>query len=339
LSNRRTDGYGGDLDGRLRFTLEVVGAVRRAAGRDYTGGIPLRAGELVPGGITAEASRQIARRLERTGQLDFLDVSAGTRPDLMSLAQHIPSMYFPPGNLVEFAAALKAVTALPVFCAGAIREPAMAEAILAQGQADMVGMTRAHIADPHLVTKVREGRLDDLRRCIGCMQACLEALANGQPIGCIYNPVTGREREWAGLGPAPAPRRVGVVGGGPGGREAARVAALRGHAVTLFERAHDLGGLVRLAARLPERQNFLEVVRFLAGQLAKLGVDVRLGREVDPDAVRTEAPEAVVIATGTRPVLPALPGAQGGPVHVEDVVAGRAPRPPGAPRGLGWSPA
>src|SRR5262245_52271387 len=324
LSNRRTDGYGGDLDGRLRFALEVVDAVRRAAGRDYTVGIRLSADELVPGGISVEASREIARRLERTGQLDFLDVSAGTDADLMSLARHIPSMYFPPGNLVEFAAALKAVTSLPVFCAGAIRDPRLAEEILARGQADMVGMTRAHIADPHLVTKVREGRLDDLRRCIGCMQACLEALANGQPIGCIYNPVTGREREWAALDRAAAPRRVVVVGGGPGGMEAARVAALRGHAVTLFERAHDLGGLVRLAARLPERQNFLEVVRFLAGQLAKLGVDVRLGREVDPDAVRTEAPEAVEVATGTRPVLPELPGAASGLVHVEDVVAGRA---------------
>ncbi len=324
LSNRRTDGYGGDLDGRLRFGLEVVDAVRRAVGQDYTVGIRLSADELVPGGITVEASREIARRLERTGQLDFLDVSAGTDADLMSLARHIPSMYFPPGNLVEFAAALKAVTSLPVFCAGAIRDPRMAEEILARGQADMIGMTRAHIADAHLVTKVREGRLDDLRQCIGCMQACLEALANGLPIGCIYNPVTGREREWAALDRAPRPRRIVVVGGGPGGMEAARVAALRGHRVTLFERAPELGGQVLLAARLPERENFLQVVRFLSGQLAKLGVDVRLGREVGPDDVQAEAPEAVVVATGSRAVLPELPGGDGGLVHVEDVVAGRA---------------
>jgi len=324
LSNRRTDGYGGDLDGRLRFGLEVVDAVRRAVGPDYTVGIRISADELVPGGITVEASREIARRLEGTGQLDFLDVSAGTDADLMSLARHIPSMYFPPGNLVEFAAALKAVTSLPVFCAGAIRDPRMAEEILARGQADMIGMTRAHIADPHLVTKVREGRLDDVRQCIGCMQACLEALANGLPIGCIYNPVTGREREWAALDRAARPRRIVVVGGGPGGMEAARVAALRGHRVTLFERAPELGGQVLLAARLPERQSFLQVVRFLSGQLAKLGVDVRLGREVGPDAVQAEAPEAVVVATGSRAVLPELPAGPCGFVHVEDVVAGRA---------------
>jgi mycofactocin system FadH/OYE family oxidoreductase 2 len=324
-SNRRRDGYGGDLDGRLRFALEVVDAVRRAAGRDYTLGIRVSADELVPGGITLDESREIARRLERTGQLDFLDVSAGTDADLMSLARHIPSMYFPPGNLVHFAAALKAVTALPVFCAGAIREPGLAEDILARGQADMIGMTRAHIADPHLVTKVREGRLEDLRRCIGCMQACLEALANGLAIGCVYNPVTGREREWATLTPAARAQRIVVVGGGPGGMEAARVAALRGHRVTLFERADELGGQVLLAARLPCRENFLEVVRFLSGQLRKLGVDVRLGRAARPADVLAESPGAVVVATGSRATLPSLPGGSDGVVHVADVVAGRVP--------------
>src|SRR5262249_26146764 len=188
---------------------------------------------------------------------------------------------------------------------------------------DMIGMTRAHIADPHLVTKVREGRLDDLRQCIGCMQACLEALANGLPIGCVYNPVTGREREWATLDPAPPPRRSVVVGGGPAGMEAARVAALRGHRVTLLERAPELGGRVLLAARLPERQSFLQVVRFLSGQLAKLAVEVRLGCEASADTVRAEAPDAVVVATGSRAVLPEGPAGDGGLVHVEEVVAGR----------------
>ena len=258
LSNRRTDRYGGDLAGRMRFCLEVVDAVRRAAGSGATVGIRLSADELVPGGLGLDESRAIVRRLEASGQLDFVDVSAGTDSDLMSLAEHIPSMYFPPANLVRFAAAIKPVTRLPVFCAGAIRDPAVAEEIVASGKADMVGMTRAHIADPHVVRKLREGRSEDIRRCIGCMQACLEALANGLPIGCVYNPVTGREGEWATIEPASRSRRVVVVGGGPAGLEAARVAALRGHRVVLLEASKMLGGQLHLAARLPKRENFLE---------------------------------------------------------------------------------
>ncbi len=288
-------------------------------------GIRLSADELVPGGLGLDESRAIVRRLEATGQLDFVDVSAGTDSDLMSLAEHIPSMYFPPANLVHFAAAIKPVTRLPVFCAGAIRDPAVAEGIVASGQADMVGMTRAHIADPHVVRKLREGRAEDIRRCIGCMQACLEALANGLPIGCVYNPVTGREGEWATLEPAPRPRRVVVVGGGPAGLEAARVAALRGHQVVLLEASARLGGQLHLAARLPKRENFLEIVSFLSRQTAKLGVEVRLGCLADVDIVRAAGPDTVVVATGSRPALPdGLPGVPGSLVHVADVVSGEA---------------
>ena len=309
----------------MRFGLEVVDAVRRAVGRDYTVGIRLSADELVPGGIGLGESREVVRRLTATAALDFIDVSAGTDADLMSLAQHIPSMYFPPANLVHFAAAIKPVTALPVFCAGAIRDPAVAEAILARGQADMVGMTRAHIADPHVVLKLREGRADDVRRCIGCMQACLEALANGLPIGCVYNPVTGHEAERAVLPPAPHPRRIVVVGGGPGGLEAARVAALRGHRVVVLEAAERLGGQLHLAARLPHRESFLEIVGFLTRQTAKLGVEVRLGRRADVAAVQAERPDAVVVATGSHPELPDdLAGGSGPIVHVSDVVSGAA---------------
>jgi mycofactocin system FadH/OYE family oxidoreductase 2 len=322
-SNHRLDGYGGSLEGRMRFCLEVVDAVRRAVGLDFLVGIRLSADELIPGGLTLDESREIARRLEGTGKIDFLDVSAGTDADLMSLALHIPSMYVPPGNLVHFAAAIKRVTSLPVFCVGGIRDPVLAEEILARGQADMVGMVRAHIADPDLVAKLRRNELNEIRRCIGCMQACTEALANELPIGCVYNPVTGREGEWAVVEPAQRPRRVLVVGGGPAGLEAARVAALRGHRVTLFEAADNLGGQLLLAARLPKRDNFLEVVRYLSQQVRKLGVDVRLGQSIDADGVWAQAPDAVVVATGASPLLPSLPGTTGHFVHAVDVVAGR----------------
>jgi mycofactocin system FadH/OYE family oxidoreductase 2 len=322
-SNRRDDAYGGGLDGRLRFCLEVIDAARRGVGPDYTLGIRLSADELVPGGLSLDETREIARRLEATGRLDFLDVSGGTDADLMSLSQHIPPMYVPPANLVYLAAAIKRVVGLPVFCVGGIRDPLLAERIVAEGRADMVGMTRAHIADPHVVAKLRRGELEDIRRCIGCMQACTEALSRGQAIGCVYNPVTGHEKEWSRLEPAERARRVVVVGGGPAGLEAARVAALRGHRVTLFEAEPRLGGQLLLAARLPLRDNFLEVVRFLSRQVEKLGVDVRLGQRADMDTVVAADPDAVVIATGARPTLPDLPGANGAVVSVWDVLAER----------------
>ncbi len=324
-SNVRSDAYGGGLDGRLRFCLEVLEAVRRAVGHNYTVGIRLSGDELIPGGIALSETCEVARRLEASGLVDFLDISGGTDADLMSLAEHIPPMYIPPGNLVHLAAAVKEVTRLPVFCVGGIRDPLMAEQIVASGHADMVGMTRAHIADPHIVAKLRAGQYDDIRRCIGCMQACTEALAHGGPISCVYNPVTGREREWASLQPAAAPRRVVVVGGGPAGLEAARVAALRGHRVTLFEASHELGGQLLLAAALPKRDNFLDVVRWLSAQARKAGVELRVGQSVDGEEVLREAPDAVVLATGARAELPSLPGAEGRLLHVRDAIVERAP--------------
>ncbi len=322
-TNRRTDAYGGDFERRLRFCLEVVDAVRCAVGADFVVGMRISGDELIPGGLTLTDSCAIVQRLERTRQIDFIDVSGGTDGDLMSLALHIPSMYVPPGNLVPLAAAVKRVTKLPVFCVGGIRDPAMAAEIVASGQADMVGMVRAHIADPHLVTKIREGRLEDIRRCIGCMQSCTEALSNELPISCVYNPVTGREQEWGTITPAIRRRRVIVVGGGPAGLETARVAALRGHTVTLFEAEDELGGQLRLAARLPRRDNFLEVIRFLSHQISRLDITVRVGCRAEPASVLAEAPDCVVIATGARPALPEdLPESQR-LIHVADVVAGR----------------
>ena len=322
-TNLRRDEYGGGLDGRMRFCLEVVDAVRRAAGTDFLLGIRISGDELIPGGLTLDESCEIARRLENTGQIDFIDVSGGTDGDLMSLALHIPSMYVPEGNLVHLAAAVKSAVKLPVFCVGGIRDPDMAEDIIASGQADMVGMVRAHIADPHLVAKLQTGRRDDIRQCIGCMQACTEALSNELPISCVYNPVTGREREWGTLDPTLRPRRVVVIGAGPAGLEAARVAAERGHHVTLFEETGELGGRLLLAAQLPKRENFGRVIRFLTKQLEKRDVEIRLNRSATVDDVVSERAEAVVLATGTTPFIPGELGGAPNIVHAEDVVAGR----------------
>ena len=322
-TNLRRDEYGGGLDNRMRFCLEVVHAVRRAVGTDFLLGIRISGDELVSNGLTLDESCEIARRLESTGQIDFIDVSGGTDGDLMSLALHIPSMYVPEGNLVHLAAAVKRTVKLPVFCVGGIRDPEMAEDIIASGQADMVGMVRAHIADPHLVNKLQTGRRDDIRQCIGCMQACTEALSNELPISCVYNPVTGREREWGTLDPAPRSKRVIVIGGGPAGLEAARIAAERGHAVTLFEQTGELGGQLRLAAQLPKRENFYRVIRFLTKQLEKQGVEIRLNQLATLDQVLAMRAEAAVLATGTTPFIPAELRATPAIAHVEDIVAGR----------------
>jgi thioredoxin reductase len=196
---------------------------------------------------------------------------------------------------------------------------------VAEGVADMVGMVRALIADPHFPNKARDGRGDEIRTCIACTQSCVGHIYLGLGVGCIYNPVTGREAEWADLSPAPAQRKVVVAGGGPAGMEAARVAAERGHRVVLMERAGRLGGQVNLAMRTPQRQNFEAIIGFFERALARLGVDVRLGVEAHVDAVLAEAPDAVVVATGSSAFVPDVIGA--GSRHVfsaRAVIAGNA---------------
>ncbi|HEY6378207.1 MAG TPA: FAD-dependent oxidoreductase [Candidatus Dormibacteraeota bacterium] len=209
----------------------------------------------------------------------------------------------------------------PVIVTGRIVTPAQAEAVLAEGAADLVGMTRALIADPELPTKAAAGRAEQIRVCMGSDEGCIDRLYGGAPITCVQNPVIGREREWAELTPAASPRRVLVVGGGPAGMEAAWVAAARGHSVKLVERGGRLGGSVLLAARAPGWEGFDGVVRWQAAELDRLGVEVVLGVAATASGLLAEKPDAVVVATGAEPRRPYIEGAERA-VLVADVVAG-----------------
>ena len=312
-SNQRTDKYGGSFEKRLTFAYEVIAACRQQLGDDLILGIRVTE-DYLDYGLSMADLKRIVPLLEATGSLDYVSVSAGTNYDLDSAANIIPSHYFQPGQFAGLAAEIKSVVEIPVVGAGRMNSPALSERVLAEGQMDMVGMARELIADPHYPRKAREGLLDDIRPCVACNQSCKGHQAAGLPITCIFNPVAGREGEWADLVPAASSKRVLVIGGGPAGMEVARVAAERGHNVTLLERSGRLGGQVNIAASAPGRSEFGEIARYLEGQLRRLKVDVRLNTEATLDLVAREAADAVVIATGSTPHLPQIPGAEGGNV-------------------------
>jgi mycofactocin system FadH/OYE family oxidoreductase 2 len=299
FSNLRTDAYGGSLDNRVRFTVEVLDEIRRQVGRDYVLGMRLVSDEFVPGGLTVDETTEIARRLEATGHLDYLVVDPG---NYASLSLVFPDMRIPVAAFAREALAFKEAVSLPVVTTHRINDPRVAEEILAEGYADMVGMARALVADPALPRKAREGRFDDIRPCVAC-NTCVSRLLQMLPLRCIHNPAVGREREWAEstLPPAERRRRVIVAGGGPAGLKAAEIAARRGHDVVLFERGERLGGQVLIHTRADFRAEFGGIVTWLARQVERLKVDVRLGTEATPERIAAEHPEVVIVATGSRP--------------------------------------
>ena len=322
-SNRRTDKYGGDtLEERATFMNEVLQVVRDALGPDLLLGVRLY-DDLVDYSIDYDDGKAIARMLDASGLLDYLNIWIGNMANEVSNRYHVPPYYTQPAEFVWRAEEIKKLVNLPVIGVGRINTPAMAEEILAAGRLDLVGMVRELIADPYFPTKAREGRTDDIRMCLACNQSCAGRQGLGIPITCIYNPVAGHEKEWADAGPAPVKKKVVVVGGGPAGMEAARVAAERGHRVVLFERSERLGGQIKVAMLPPHRESYEEIILFGEKQLPKLGVDVRLGAEADAETVLAESPDAVIIATGSTPYMTEIPGAEGQNVlTVADVLTG-----------------
>ncbi len=304
-SNARQDEYGGSLENRLRFVREVIDTVRRNVGKDFVVGIRISGDEFVPGGLTIEDMKEICQELESTGQIDYISVSVGN----YTMGQLItPPWYVPHGSFVYLAANIKAVVDVPVVCVNRINDPLLAEKILAEHQADLIGMCRALIADPELPRKAMEGRLDEIRNCIGCRQGCSGVTTATTPfLACTINPTIGREEDPPK--PAAVPKRIVVVGGGPAGLETARVAAVRGHSVTLLEKEAELGGQVALIAKDPVRNEIGGVIRFLSMQLDKLKVTVKLGVRATREMVESMSPDAVVIATGSEPAIPSIPGA------------------------------
>ena len=307
-TNTRQDAYGGSLDNRLRFAFEVIDAVREAAGPDRIVGMRIAGDEFVEGGNDDGAMQEIAIRLEATGKLDYLNVIASNNMDRVYRAVHWPPTPAPHGLFVPLAAGIKKIVRLPVFTTGRIVDPKHAERIVAAGDSDMVGMTRAHIADPDLVRKISGGNAEDVRKCVGA-NVCIARVLAGGPVRCLHNPEAGREHEWGPAKAAQTPRRIVVIGGGPAGLEAARVAAERGHRVTLYERDSVLGGQFLLRASIPTWKEFQGTLDWRRAQLEKLQVRIELGREVQPGDIVQLGADAIILATGAEPLPVTLPGA------------------------------
>ncbi len=310
LTNLRSDDYGGSVENRARFAVEIIEAVRKTVGRDYTLGVRLCADEMTQGGLTLEDVKEIARILEATGNLDFMDLSVATFYNLYLVGG---PMHVPLGYTIPLAACIKEVVNLPVFCTGRINDPVMAERVLADGQADMIGMVRAQICDPEMANKAREGRLEEIRYCVADNQGCYGRVALNRPIGCIQNPHIGEEKE-CGIGKmksAVVKKKVLIVGAGPAGLRAAEVAARRGHEVTLYEKSGKVGGQVNIAALGAGREEIGAVIRNEENQLKLLPVAVILNKEVTAEFVLEQNPDVVIIATGSVPKPCPLAGGDG----------------------------
>lgn len=310
-TNLRTDDYNGSLDNRLRFTWRVLDAMRERVGPDFLIGLRMVADEDWDKGLSREDGVEIARRLAGSGKVDFLNLIRGHIDSDAALSDVIPIQGAPSAPHLDFCGEVRAETAFPIFHAARISDVATARHAIAEGKLDMVGMTRPHIADPYIANKVATGREADIRPCVGATY-CLDRIYEGHEALCIHNPATGRERTIPHViarsgGPS---KRIVVVGAGPAGLEAARVAGERGHDVVLFEAADAPGGQVRLAARVPRRRELIGIVDWRAEQCAKLGVDMRFNTYAEAEDVLAESPDIVLIATGGLPNTDILNGAE-----------------------------
>ena len=308
--NTRGDEYGGSLANRMRFGIEVLEAMRAATGDDYVIGMRMSGDEMYEGGISHEDAIAIAAEYAKRGLIDFVNIIGGQARDHMSHAVSLPNMAFPVAPFLHLPSAMKRTLDIPVFHAQRVTDLATAARAVAEGHVDMVAMTRAYIADPHLVRKLSEGREDDIRQCVGAGY-CIDRIYVGGDALCLQNAATGREATMPHIIPRAAEkRRVVVIGGGPGGLEAARVCAERGHDVVLFEKNAQLGGQITIAARGTWREALSGIPRWLEAQLRKLGVDLRLGTEATEARVLAEKPDVVIVATGGVPNLGGIKGAE-----------------------------
>lgn len=299
--NRRDDEYGGSTEARAKFILEIAEAVRAELPEDKPLGIRISGEEEIEDGMDRLEACRLAGVLDATGLFDYLSVAVGIK------GSYIKDMSHSTGYAVPLARALRQASSLPVIVSQRITHPPFAEEILENGDADLVGVARAQIADPEWVKKARQGQEDRILPCVSCLQECRTRHVG---IGCMHNPTSGHEEEYGPLVPAEVVKRVIVVGAGPAGLEASRIAAERGHQVTVIERQREPGGQVRLAASAPNRAELDGVVSFRMAELDRLGVEVRLGVEATAESLLAEQPDAIVIATGAAPMAPNFPVAE-----------------------------
>jgi len=322
-SNKRTDEYGGSLEKRMRLFLEVIDCVKKKAGSDYTFTCRISGDEFMEGGNGIEEAKKIAQVLEKEG-IAALNVQAGWHESPRALVQQ----WVPAGAFAYLSAEIKKVTKLPVVASYRIDDPTVAEKILAEGKADLIGMARALIADPEFANKAREGRFDKIRHCIACSR-CLDNAFDGMPVACTVNANLG-------LGPlklATQSKKVLVIGGGPSGMEAARIAARRGHQVTLCEKDRRLGGLMVLGAVLNDKIEPL--VKWMNGEMKSLRIEVRLKTKVTPALLENLKPDVIIVAPGGEPIIPQVPGVDGANVlsgrDIKNLMNGIPPK-----KGIMW---
>ena len=323
-TNHRTDDYGGTLDNRLRFPLRVLRAIRERVGADFIVGIRMAIDERMEDGIDAPAGLEILRRFENEALIDFVNVIRGSIVNDALLSEVIPIHGMRSAPHLDFAGMVRTETRLPVLHASKIDDVATARHAISEGLVDMVGMTRAQMAEPYLVRKIELGVEHTIRPCVGATY-CLDRIYQSGEALCIHNAATGREQTMPHvISRATRRRRVVIVGAGPGGLEAARVSAERGHDVVLLEVMPRTGGQIRLAARNPRRKDLLGIVEWRDSELARLGVDVRVDTYADEHVVGDLQPDVVIVATGGLPQNPQLEFGDDLVVSAWDVVGGDA---------------
>lgn len=304
-SNKRTDGYGGSLENRAKFAMEVLTAIRRKVGNGVALEYRISLTEHMPGGMEEEETLEFIKMIE--DKIDLVNVSVGLLTDPITIPHMIQPTYFPHAYNVHCAERVKKVVRIPVVTVGSISDLETADRIIAEGKADIVAMARAQIADPDIHNKSRLGRLDEVRPCVRC-NSCTHRISHFYPIRCAVNPVVGREVEFGNIRPAEEKKKVVIVGGGPAGMEAAIVASSRGHQVTLYEKEDKLGGTLSMAAALPFKADMKRYLDWLIMTTGRHSVEVRLSAEATADSIRSAQPDVLILAVGAEPQDPDIPG-------------------------------